>query len=315
MLLEHIGPHTGQVLSDSWDIHRNDSSRRKRLFHGLARIIVSLSRIQQPRIGSFQFHDDCTVTLTNRPTFAVTTILESRGAQRSIQSGDTYSCTEPFVSDMITLHDNYFYSNESAAYDEADCRSQMAIRTLLRAISHNYIKKEYRNGPFRLQLTDLHQSNIFVDDDWNITCLIDLEWLCALPPEAILAPSWLSGCGIADLVDEGESQNLSNYDRTRQEFMQALSEEQFKSNLNWPLTRTMEDMWQSKGVWFWLCLNSVDATYYLIADHVCPQYSARLSPKVEESFSKFWKHDAERIIDKKVSEYNQYEQDLRHLFA
>jgi hypothetical protein len=34
---------------------------------------------------------------------------------------------------------------------------------------------QHRHGPFPLQLTDLHASNIFVDEDWNITCLIDLE--------------------------------------------------------------------------------------------------------------------------------------------
>jgi hypothetical protein len=40
---------------------------------------------------------------------------------------------------------------------------------------HYYVKRERRNGPFYLQLTDLHASNIFVDENWNIAYLIDLE--------------------------------------------------------------------------------------------------------------------------------------------
>lgn len=36
-------------------------------------------------------------------------------------------------------------------------------------------------GPFLLQLTGLHASNIFVNNDWNVTRLIDLEWVCSLP--------------------------------------------------------------------------------------------------------------------------------------
>jgi hypothetical protein len=33
---------------------------------------------------------------------------------------------------------------------------------------------------FLYRLTDLHPSNIFVDSDWNIKYVIDLEWACSL---------------------------------------------------------------------------------------------------------------------------------------
>jgi hypothetical protein len=32
------------------------------------------------------------------------------------------------------------------------------------------------SGSFVLDLADLHQSNIFVDEDWNVTRLINLEF-------------------------------------------------------------------------------------------------------------------------------------------
>lgn len=116
---------------------------------------------------------------------------------------------------MITFHDNRLLSNPNAVYDAGDCRSQMAQRTLLRALSHHYIRREHRNGPFLLQLTDLHASNIFVDEEWNITCLIDLEWICALPVEMLAAPYWLTGCGI----DEIEEERFDEFSKVRQEFM------------------------------------------------------------------------------------------------
>lgn len=34
-------------------------------------------------------------------------------------------------------------------------------------------------------LTDLHQSNIFVDNDWHITAIVDLEWACSRPIKAV----------------------------------------------------------------------------------------------------------------------------------
>ncbi|TWU71170.1 hypothetical protein ED733_002968 [Metarhizium rileyi] len=215
---------------------------------------------------------------------------------------------------MVTLHDNYFCSNKSATTGELDCRIQMSIRTLLRTLSHNYIKKEWRNGPFLLQLTDLHQSNIFVDNDWNITCLLDLEWLCALPPEALYVPYWLTNQGIADLVDEGDCRSLTEYNCVWQEFMQAFSEEESKVKLAWPLKRIIQDMWQSKGTWFWLSLKSVDAAYYLVSDHLCPRFSADLSLHVVESFSQFWKEGANELVVKKVSDYHDYEEELGRLF-
>jgi hypothetical protein len=128
-------------------------------------LIISLASTPQPRIGSFQFHNDGTITLTKRPLPCSVIILENDGAPRTIQRNETYTCTEPFVADMLTLHKNSFLSNPNAVYNAEDCRGQMAAGALLRMLSHHYVDWERRNGPFYLQLTDLHTSNIFVDEN------------------------------------------------------------------------------------------------------------------------------------------------------
>ena len=64
--------------------------------------MLSLARVPQTRIGSFQFHDDGTITLTNRPLSCSMMILENEGATRTIPRGETYSCTHAFVSDTRT---------------------------------------------------------------------------------------------------------------------------------------------------------------------------------------------------------------------
>ncbi|KAK4142554.1 uncharacterized protein C8A04DRAFT_29831 [Dichotomopilus funicola] len=101
---------------------------------------------------------------------------------------------------MLALHDGSFLAHRDAVFDAADCRGQMAARALLRTVSHFYISPERRAGPFHVQMTDVHASNILVDDDWNITCLIDLEWICSLPADMISVPYWLTGRGIDELV-------------------------------------------------------------------------------------------------------------------
>jgi len=64
-------------------------------------------------------------------------------------------------------------------HDLDDGQQQLAALTMMRGVLHHLVSREYRNGPFVLTLTDLHQSNIFVDDKWHITSLIDLEWACS----------------------------------------------------------------------------------------------------------------------------------------
>lgn len=222
MLIEFIGPETGQILSNTWETNWRDKDRRQKLFRGMAHIVLSLARTRQPRIGSFRFHDDGTISLANRPLLCSMAIMENDGAPRTINRNDTYTSTEPFVSDMLTFHDNSFLSNPNAVYDDDDCRGQMAAKTLLRALSHHYIRRENRNGPFILQLTDFHASNLMVDDEWNVTCLLDLEWICALPIEMLAAPYWLTGCGIDQIEDE----QYNEYDGVRKEFMDILREEE-----------------------------------------------------------------------------------------
>jgi hypothetical protein len=77
--------------------------------------------------------------------------------------------------------------------------------------------RNLRRGPFVFFLTHLHQSNIFVDDDWHITSLVDLEWACSLPVEMVQPPHWLARERAFDCIVSEE------YDPFRREFMAALT--------------------------------------------------------------------------------------------
>ncbi|KFY41500.1 hypothetical protein V494_02964 [Pseudogymnoascus sp. VKM F-4513 (FW-928)] len=303
---------TGEMLLNTWEARREDPACRRRLFQGISRIILSLARIPQPRIGSFQFHDDCTVTLTNRPLTCTIVALENEGTQRITQKDGTYASTEPFVSDMITFHDNRLLNNPNAVYDAGDCRAQMTQRILLRALSHQYINRARRNGPFLLQLTDVNPSNIFVDKECNLTCLIDLEWICALPAEMLAVPYWLTGQGI----DEIQKDHLVAFNEIRREFMDILEEEeQGLGEQNISISEAMHNTWDSKGVWFWYCISSANAMLALLEDHICPAFSAVLYSDFEEVLSKFWCKNAEGVVQQKVNDNIQYNAELRQRFG
>ncbi|KAF5027345.1 hypothetical protein F66182_546 [Fusarium sp. NRRL 66182] len=311
MLLEHIGSDKVQMLSNTLDTHMADPNRRQNLFRGLARIMLSLARIPQAHIGSFRFRNDGTVALTNRYLSCSLAILENDGAPRSIQRDGLYCCTDSFVSDLLTFHHGRLLTQENAVFSENDCRGQMAVMLLLRAISHRYIKQEHRSGPYLLNLTDINPSNIFVDHEWNVRGLIDLEWICAAPAEMLHVPHWLTGCSI----DEIHGKEYDKYDQVRQEFMSIVAKEEHGATMEHAISVSdiMGEMWNSKGVWFWHCLTSVDAMTFLLEDHLCP--TGCLSSEVEHAVSEFWCDDAGTVVRKKLADKAKYDEVLRCRFA
>jgi hypothetical protein len=238
---------------------------------------------------------------------------------------------------MLTFHDDFFLANPNAVSSMGDCIGQMAAKTMLRALSHNYILRESRNGPFRLQLTDFHASNIFVDKDWNITCLIDLEWVCALPAEMLSVPYWLTGCAIDDITEENlrefefvhqefldifeeeevKMTNLREFEFVHQEFLDIFEEEdeeEVKITPNPPImTRIMHDNWKSGAVWFWHCITSVNAAWSLFDDHIGPRFLP-LSTDSEGILSQYWCQGSTLVSARKVAEREEYIKQLQVLF-
>jgi hypothetical protein len=63
-------------------------------------------------------------------------------------------------------------------------------------------RPELENGPFVFCLTDLHRSNILVNEDWHITCIIDLEFDSSWPVEFLQPPYWLGGGSVDEVEPE-----------------------------------------------------------------------------------------------------------------
>lgn len=124
-----------------------------------------------------------------------------------------------------------------------------AMRTLIPV----FFRRDLCRGPFVLTLTDLHQSKIFVDDKWHITCLVDLEWACSLPIEMVAPPYWLTNKAV-DMIEVDE------FDEARKEMMSILKSEetQMSSSIlskevgSTPLllSEVMEQAWKTGTFWY-----------------------------------------------------------------
>lgn len=313
MLLEDVNATDSQVLDKTWAARRMDPARQQNLFHGLARIILSLARVPLPYIGAFRFRDDGSITLANRPLDCTMMIFENDGTPRTIPSNRTYSAVELYVADLLRLHDQRFLSHPNAIQDEVECRREMAARVLVRSLAHRYIRAEQRNGPFLLQLNDLRPQNIFVDNDWNIKRIVDLEWVCVLPVERLRVPYWLTGQDLGGL--EGEA--LAEYTKVFDVFMIIFQHEESRMSAGHKLslTKILHESWTSGSTWFWHGLASTNAIEVLFEQHIRPRFfPAVLFSKEEKVVSSFWSEDADDVVRRKVDAYNKYARDLKSLF-
>lgn len=298
------------MLSSSWFRHHTDSVRRATLFHGISRILLAFARFPASRIGSLRFHDDGTFSLTSRPLSCNLIIQENLGTERVINSDQTYSASEPYILDLLTSHDNRFVAQRDAATDEADCIAQLGAAVILRAILPHYFDSSTRDGPFVMTPTDLHPCDLLVDKDWNVVCLIDLEWFCALPVQMYCPPQWLTGRWLDGLTDN----YLTEYNKACAEFLGVLKAMESQYQRHKPklpsLSEHMRDSQKNGRLWYSNFLLSVDVGYNLFMQHIYKRYSS--APKsllMYTHFSRFSRPNAKALIAKKVAEAAEYNQE------
>lgn len=303
------------MLSETWEDLRNDKSRRNTLFQGLSNIMLSLGRIPLPRIGSFTINNEGVVSLTNRPLTLRLQQLENEGIPTNTSRDLTYTAIEPYLLDKLALHDSRLRYQPNAINNEGDCRSQMAVLTGMRSVLHHFYNRDLRHGPFLLTLTDLHQSNLFVDSDWHIKYVIDLEWACVLPIELQHPPHWLTN---RDL-DELDGEHLDAFDEIRKEFMDAFeTEEKLYSTQHAPLSRThtMNSGWETGKFFYFHALNSTVGVFGLFWQHIQPKFArSHLSDEAfDRIFSPYWEPEAEEFVSSKLEEKDDYDKQLRRVF-
>lgn len=130
----------------------------------------------------------------------------------------------------------------------------MSYMLLLQSILPSVVDLQY-SGPFILQSTDLHASNIFVDADWNITGIIDLDFICSLPADMLCMPSWLCVDDLDD-ISRNRGEFAASYDSFLRIFAAAEKKQPHHSTL---LADTMRQAWHSGAYWVYYSFISVNA--------------------------------------------------------
>ncbi|OBT48362.1 hypothetical protein VE00_01149 [Pseudogymnoascus sp. WSF 3629] len=292
---------------------QHDSSLQTNLFQDLSRIILSISRITLPRIGSFVIDNDGVLSLTNRLLSIEIQTLENEEIPTNIRRDYTYTTVDSYIVDVLAFHDNRLRSQPNAINDIDDSVSQMSALGAMRTIMPLFLRRELRRGPFVFTLTDLHQSNIFVDKDWHITSLVDLEWGCSRPIEMVEPPYWLTNKGVDQILPD-------EYNKVRVEFMSILEEEELLAGNNTTkrgglrLADVMNQAWETGTFWYTLALSSPTGLFQLFYHHIQPRLISIHEEDPDNVMPYYWAQDVFQIVSRKLSDKKEYDKQLRKAF-
>ncbi|EAW25594.1 uncharacterized protein NFIA_044130 [Aspergillus fischeri NRRL 181] len=305
----------GRQLSEySLEVLLGDKTRRQTLFSDLARIILTLNRTEFPRIGSLTLNNAGVVRLTNRPLTLRLHTLENEGIP-TIPRDSVYQAVESYLLDLLQCHDNRIYHQPNAIHDTEDGQEQLAALTMMRALLPQFISREYRHGPFRLTLTDLQPGNIFVNEEWHITGIIDLEFAAVLPVELQTPVHWLTGRTIDD-IEPGE--HLDAFEIRINEYIAAFEELERKDQCSdFSHAQIMRSCWNRRSFWYIQAVHSPKGLLQVFREHIQRYYCEEHCRKrvFDETVSPYWCEGVESLIQRKVEEEARYKNQLKERFG
>lgn len=308
ILIEYIDASRGKMLSETWEDRRHNTKLRMNLFHGLSRIMLDLARIPLPKIGSFVLDEKGYLSLSNRPLTLEILQLENEHIPVDMPHNTTHSAVDTYINDILGLHESRLRHQPNAVNNVEDGFYQTSALMVMKSVWICFFRRDLRRGPFFLSLTDLNQSNIFVDNDWNIKCLIDLEWACSLPVEMIHPPYWLTNQAI-DLISKDD------YEILHKEFMQAFAEEEMETNPPVRLGPILQQGWERGTFWCSLALSSPTALFTIFYDFIQPMFTkSHDDPAFWQITMPYWTFNTYGFIEHKVEDKERYDVSLREAF-
>ncbi|KAG6039880.1 hypothetical protein E4U41_001880 [Claviceps citrina] len=316
LLIETIT--SGAMLSELWDDEkRKDVRLQDNLQRGLARIMLSLAKVDLPRIGTFRLDDEGHLRLHNRPVSVQSTIQENEGIPVDTCRDTTFSSVHDFVLSNLAALDNRLLHQPNAIKSSGDAYYQMASLAGAKSIFPQLFRKDLDKGPFVFALTDLHRSNIIVDEDWNIIAIIDLEFACSLPIEFVNPPYWLGGGMIDEIDPVGFAPEHAGFlDHVKRE-------EQLHDyrGAQEALSTIMQQAWTNGAFWVSLAMMDPVAFTEIFYVRILPTFLWAEWEEFNDDavdykfFARFWRRGISDIVDLKMEHRDRYAESLKEAFT
>lgn len=306
----------GEMLSESWEEHQTDARRMENLQRGLVKIMLSLASIELPRIGSFRLDRHGYLRLDNRPLSVPIIMHENEDLPLDLPRQNTLSTSAELVLSHLDAFDSRLINQPNAIVSEEDAWYQMTSLGGARLTLPQLLPGDHARGPFVLALTDLSRSNVLVDADWNVACIIDLEFACAWPVEFWQTPHWLD----ADFIDQIDYDKLAT---RHMQFISLMKEEEQHGHYRGekePLSNIMQAAWVRGTFWISLALRNPVAFTTVFYKHILPRYFNLPENELNDGnyfafCSRFWSPKTPAIIERKLEERKAYLDKLKKEFT
>ncbi|KAM3439878.1 hypothetical protein MY4824_002385 [Beauveria thailandica] len=309
---------SAKMLSISWDDKYKDTRLQENLQRGIARVMLSLASasLPLPCIGTFRVDNRGYLRLDNRPLSIQSTMQENEGIPVNTHRRGIFTSVKDFVLHHIDAFSNRLLHQPNGIESRGDAHTQMASLAGATALFPQLFRREFNDGPFVFALTDLHRSNILVDDEWNIVSIIDLEFACSWPVEFVQPPFWLGG----EAMDEV---TITSFAALHDGFIGHVECEEslLPSAMRGqePFSAMMRQGWKLGTFWVTLAVMHPIAFTEIFYDRILCDFMGTTREEMDKVdytfFARFWRKDIEHIIDKKLRDRDEYHEQLNVFFV
>jgi hypothetical protein len=234
------------------------------LYRQMASIIVQLSTLTFPRIGSLLEDKVGNISVTNRPLIMnMNKLADHARVPPWILPCGAFSTNDEWYSALADIHmAQLVFQHNDAIRDEEDARDKYVARQLFRRLaaegrlSHGMGHHKYKpDGTFRLWCEDLRPSNVLVDKDDRVVGVIDWEFTYAAPSQFTFDPPWWLLLTEPEWWEDGAYPEwMEAYEPRLQTFLRILDEEESKlpererqGRSYVPLAQRMRESWETKS--------------------------------------------------------------------
>ncbi|KAF2768962.1 hypothetical protein EJ03DRAFT_351624 [Teratosphaeria nubilosa] len=224
----------------------------------------------------------------------------------------TYSSTASYLQDVLAYQDARTQHQPNAILGRNDGIYQLSALVGLRAILPKFFRRESCREQYVMNLCDLHQSNIFVDDDWHITRIIDLEFACSSPIELLHVPHWLTDQG----VDQLDGPRGVEYKAAYDQYVDPVAEREVATQGTSTLSQLSRENWSSGRMWRVAALASLNVFPAMFSQHLRPRYFKEWkSDSHAWPLAQLWCENVSEFLDAKARDLQDYETRVREVFA
>lgn len=192
VILEYV---EGQKLSGVWLKSLSDE-QRKHLYTSLANIHIQLRRLEFPSIGCLArgpegFHVRKKVATIDINMQELEGLHPSEIQTLFYDDQNRLTSANDYVAMLLQIADNAFAKGRSSVFEKDQGEDALYHLHIFREYAKGWMDCRLDKGPFVLVHGDFEPFNLIVNENMDITSVLDWEWSRVVPVQFFKPPLWL----------------------------------------------------------------------------------------------------------------------------